>query len=125
MEGLIRGKVRVMAPQRKYSQELRERAVRLVLDSDERGAARAALRLAEQHISLAASLWGHEPQHHPVRRTLGDLPASAAESKRLSAQLRHHDFRFVGPATIYPSMQTLGVVNDHLQGCHPGAVAES
>ena len=41
----MRGKVRVMAGTRKYSQELRERAVRLVLDSGERGAAR---RIASQ-----------------------------------------------------------------------------
>jgi DNA-3-methyladenine glycosylase I len=87
--------------------------------------AKAALRLAEQHISLAALLWSHEPKRHPVRRTLGDLPASTAESKSLSAELRRHGFRFVGPTTIYAAMQYLGVVNDHLQGCHHGAVAES
>lgn len=46
----MRGKVRVMAGTRKYSQGLRERAVGLVLDSSERGAARrgAARRIASQ-----------------------------------------------------------------------------
>ena len=27
-------------------------------------------------------------------------------------------FAFVGPTTIYAAMQALGVVDDHLRGCH-------
>jgi DNA-3-methyladenine glycosylase I len=87
--------------------------------------AKAALRLAEQDMSLAALLWSHEPKNNPVRRTFDDLPASTPESKRLSAELRRHGFRFVGPTTVYAAMQALGVVNDHLRGCHHGAVAEA
>ncbi len=56
---------------------------------------------------------------------LGDLPSSTPESVALSAQLRKHGFRFVGPTTVYAAMQSLGVVNDHLHDCHFRAVCES
>jgi DNA-3-methyladenine glycosylase I len=31
----------------------------------------------------------------------------------------------VGPTTAYAAMQSLGVVNDHLQGCHVRAACEA
>jgi DNA-3-methyladenine glycosylase I len=46
------------------------------------------------------------------------LPSSTPESTALSAELRNDGFRFVGPTTVYAAMQSLGVVNDHLVGCH-------
>jgi DNA-3-methyladenine glycosylase I len=49
---------------------------------------------------------------------LGDIPASTPESTALSKELKRHGFRFVGPTTAYAAMQSLGLVNDHLQGCH-------
>jgi DNA-3-methyladenine glycosylase I len=49
---------------------------------------------------------------------MGVLPGSTPESEALSAELRKHGLRFVGPTTVYASMQSLGVVNDHLVGCH-------
>ena len=63
----------------------------------------------------------------PVRppRTLAGLPGSTTESKALSTQLRQEGFRFVGPTTAYATMQALGVVNDHLEGCHVRDVVES
>ncbi|MHB1499315.1 MAG: DNA-3-methyladenine glycosylase I [Acidimicrobiales bacterium] len=36
----------------------------------------------------------------------------------MPAELRRHGFVFVGPTTVCATMRALGVVNDHLQGCH-------
>ena len=47
------------------------------------------------------------------------------ESLGLSKALRRYGFRFVGPTTAYAAMQSLGVVNDHLQGCHRRAACEA
>jgi DNA-3-methyladenine glycosylase I len=38
--------------------------------------------------------------------------------------LRRYGFRFVGPTTAYAAMQSLGLVNDHLKGCHVRAACE-
>ncbi len=86
--------------------------------------AQSTMRLAAQGVSLAALLWRHEPGARPAPKTLSDLPASTPESKALSAELRRNGFRFVGETTAYAAMQSLGVVNDHLEGCGCRATAE-
>ena len=87
--------------------------------------ARATLRLRDQGLSLAAVVWSHEPEPGPPPSELSTLPPFTAESKALSTALRRHGFQFVGPTTVYAAMQSLGVVNDHLAGCHFRAVAEA
>jgi DNA-3-methyladenine glycosylase I len=87
--------------------------------------ARETVRLWETGGSLAATLWAHEPSPTRPPTTLARLPAATPESKALSDELRHQGFRFVGPTTVYAAMQSLGVVNDHLKGCHFRDVVEA
>jgi DNA-3-methyladenine glycosylase I len=87
--------------------------------------AQATVRLRDQHVSLAALMWEHEPDTSRPPTSGGDVPASTPESKSLSAELRRQGFRFVGPTTVYAAMQSLGVVNDHLDGCQFRATALS
>lgn len=85
------------------------------------GNTRAVLELRAQGTSVAGLVWAYEvPGRHGP-----DLQSSTPQSKELSAQLRRHGFRFVGPTTAYASMQSLGVVNDHLRDCHFRAIAEA
>jgi DNA-3-methyladenine glycosylase I len=86
--------------------------------------AQSTVRLAAQGVPLAALVWRYEPGARPAPKTLSDLPASTPESKALSAELRRNGFRFVGETTAYAAMQSLGLVNDHLKGCHCRATAE-
>jgi DNA-3-methyladenine glycosylase I len=87
--------------------------------------ARATLAVQAQHGSLAALVWSFEPsRRRPVPRALSEVPSSTPESKALSKTLIGHGFRFVGPTTAYAAMQSLGVVNDHLHGCHVRAACE-
>jgi DNA-3-methyladenine glycosylase I len=84
--------------------------------------ARRALALQDRVGSLAAFVWSFEPpaEERPTRldaataATLTESPASRA----LSAALRRDGWRFVGPTTAYAFMQAMGLVNDHLVGCH-------
>lgn len=84
--------------------------------------ARAACRVAELEGSLAALVWRFEPAPSarprrltgPVLARLTETPESAA----LSKELKRRGFRFVGPTTAYAFMQAMGLVNDHLDGCH-------
>jgi DNA-3-methyladenine glycosylase I len=88
--------------------------------------ARATLEVQGQTGSLAELVWSFEPKRRgravPVR--LGELPATTAESTALSKELRRRGFRFVGPTTVYATMQALGVVNDHLKGCYVRSACE-
>lgn len=84
------------------------------------GNAQAALDVAAQVAGgLDALIWSFAPVSRRARpATLADLPAITAESTALSADLRRRGFRFVGPTTMYALMQSAGLVDDHLVGCH-------
>ena len=51
----------------------------------------------------------------PERRD--EIPAQTPESEALSRRLKNLGFRFVGPVTLYSTMQAIGLVNDHLASC--------
>jgi DNA-3-methyladenine glycosylase I len=81
--------------------------------------ARAHLRLSE-HTTLKHFLWGFL-EDGPIlnrHRRMSDIPAQTDLSRRISKALKAEGFRFVGPTTVYAFMQSAGMVNDHLVGCH-------
>lgn len=49
---------------------------------------------------------------------------TSPESVALSKDLKKRGWSFVGPTTMYAFMQSMGLVNDHDEGCHVGPVAE-
>lgn len=67
--------------------------------------------------ALDQLIWAHAPAPRPAPRRLSDVPASTPESAALATSLKRHGFVFVGPTTAYATMQAVGVVNDHLDGC--------
>jgi DNA-3-methyladenine glycosylase I len=81
--------------------------------------ARAYLELAGRQ-SLASFVWGQiggKPIVNRFRR-IAEIPPSTDVSRGLSKALQAEGFRFVGPTTVYAFMQAVGMVNDHLVGCH-------
>ena len=81
--------------------------------------ARAYLKLSER-TGLATFLWSFldgRPLVH-TRQAHGDIPSETEQSRRVSKALKAEGFRFVGPTTVYAFMQSSGMVNDHLVGCH-------
>ena len=81
--------------------------------------AQAVVAMHEAGTSLDQVVWSHAPA---VReRPLGsrsEIPAKTAESAALAKALRGRGMRFVGPTTVYAFMQSAGIVDDHLAGCH-------
>jgi DNA-3-methyladenine glycosylase I len=88
--------------------------------------AHAALAVQSDVGSLHELIWSYEPTRRgrPVPVALGDVAAKTPESIALSKDLLKRGFRFVGPTTAYAAMQSLGIVNDHLKGCHVRAACE-
>ncbi len=81
--------------------------------------ARATLEVQRRYGSLAALVWSFEPPRRGrgVPRELDQLPTKVPQSVALSKTLLGLGFKFVGPTTMYAAMQSLGLVNDHLEGC--------
>lgn len=84
--------------------------------------ARRAIEMRDEFGSLARYFWSFEPkpdERPPVfdYATLRANPITPA-SARLSKDLKKRGWSFVGPTTIYAFMQAMGMVNDHIEGCH-------
>ena len=84
--------------------------------------ARRAVELVEAEGSLAAFVWRFEPDAaaRPRRMTQEALRelAQTDASRALAKELKRRGWTFVGPTTVYAFMQAMGLVNDHLEGCH-------
>jgi DNA-3-methyladenine glycosylase I len=80
--------------------------------------ARAYHELVATEGSLDAYVWRFAPQSPPPPpRRIDDIPAVTPESVALSRDLKRRGWRFVGPTTAYAFMQSMGLVDDHLEGC--------
>lgn len=52
------------------------------------------------------------------RTRMSDVPTQTPLSERLSKDLKARGFKFCGPTIVYAFMQAVGMVDDHLVGCH-------
>jgi DNA-3-methyladenine glycosylase I len=83
------------------------------------GNAKALITAREEFGSIDAYIWqfvGGSPKRNEFR-SLGELPASTAESDAMSKDLKKRGFRFVGSTICYAFMQAVGMVNDHEVTC--------
>lgn len=81
------------------------------------GNARACLALNGTFASLVWSFVDHVPVQHRWHDR-AQVPPRTSVSTAMSRTLRRAGFRFVGPTICYAFMQSAGLVNDHLVGCH-------
>jgi DNA-3-methyladenine glycosylase I len=87
--------------------------------------ARAFLRIAEETGSFSTYIWQFTdgaPLPKVSYTALGRIPASTAESDRMSKALKKQGFTFVGSTICYAFMQSVGMVNDHLDQCFRSGV---
>jgi DNA-3-methyladenine glycosylase I len=81
--------------------------------------ARAVVSLRDQG-GLDELLWSFAPMDRDRPRTPAEVPSSTVESTALAKLLKRKGFIFVGPTTLYATMQACGLVDDHLAGCERG-----
>ncbi|MCI9866378.1 DNA-3-methyladenine glycosylase I [Rhizobium skierniewicense] len=84
--------------------------------------ARRAIEMRDEFGSLARFFWSYEPQPHE-RPDVFDYATLRANpttpvSVQLSKDLKKRGWTFVGPTTVYAFIQAMGMVNDHIEGCH-------
>lgn len=81
--------------------------------------ANLSLELQAQGSSLAEFVWAFAPapRKRPLRVT-DEMPAHTAVAEALSKALKARGAKFVGPTIVYAFMQSAGMVDDHLAGCH-------
>jgi DNA-3-methyladenine glycosylase I len=83
------------------------------------GLAGLSKELSVEGSSLSELVWSFAPEPRPAPlASLAEVPANAPESTALSKALKARGARFVGPTIVYAFMQSAGMVDDHLSGCH-------
>ncbi len=81
--------------------------------------ARAYLAMQARGEDFSQFIWafvGGKPQINNVP-SLDVVPAKTAVSAAMSKALKKKGFVFVGETTCYAFMQSMGLVDDHLNGC--------
>jgi DNA-3-methyladenine glycosylase I len=76
-------------------------------------------------VALPELVWSYRRRNQRAPRGYEDMVSFSPESKELAKELKRRGFAFVGPTTVYSTMQAVGVVNDHLAGCFVRAEVES
>lgn len=83
--------------------------------------AHQAIKLIEEFGSLSSYFWKFKPspETRPKKMDYDTVKTIAItpESTALSKDLKKRGWKFVGPTTMYAFMQSMGIVNDHLEGC--------
>ena len=84
--------------------------------------ARQAQKLVQAEGSLATFIWRYEPDSNDL--TEPQTVSTSAASIALSKELKKRGWKFVGPTTMYALMQSMGLINDHVEGCVTRAQVE-
>lgn len=81
--------------------------------------ANLCLELADEGSSLSALTWSFapEPRTAPLG-SIAEVPGNTSDAVALSKALKARGAKFVGPTIVYAFMQSAGMVDDHLAGCH-------
>ncbi len=79
--------------------------------------ARATVAMRERG-GLERLIEAHRMDDGHAPRTIADLQGQTSQSRALASDLRRNGFVFVGPTTAWALMQAVGLVDDHLVGCH-------
>lgn len=81
--------------------------------------ANICLELAEEGSSLSELVWSFAPPSRPTPLEPGEaVPDNTPEAVALSKVLKARGAKFVGPTIVYAFMQSAGLVDDHVAGCH-------
>lgn len=76
------------------------------------------MKIIEDLGSLGTCIWDWVPEAASDPPTGSDtVPASTPDSTALARDLKRRVWTFVGPTTVYAFMQSVAMVNDHIEGC--------
>lgn len=80
--------------------------------------AKAFVKIQNEHGSFAKYLQKKIPtqiMHNP--EIFEDVPCSSNITLELAKQMKEDGFFFVGPVIIYSYLQSIGLINDHIECC--------
>ncbi len=82
--------------------------------------AKLFLDVQAKHGTFDNYIWGFVDGNPVLNNwtSQGQIPAETDLSRRVSKEMKRLGFKFVGPVGMYAYLQSVGIVNDHIQSCH-------
>jgi DNA-3-methyladenine glycosylase I len=82
--------------------------------------AKAFLAVQHEFGAFDEYIWEFvgQAQKQNAWQSIEEVPSRTPESDAMSKDLKRRGFKFVGSTICYAFMQAVGMVNDHLVGCH-------
>lgn len=83
--------------------------------------AKIFLQIQQNYGSFYNYLYLFMPNNKPIINnftTMADVPVKTLVSEAISKDLKKRGFKFFGSVICYAYMQAVGMVNNHLIGCH-------
>ena len=81
--------------------------------------AKAILKIQDEFHTFSKYIWSFTDYKSIINKfnKLEEIPSKTELSNKISKDLKKRGFTFVGPKIIYAYMQSIGLVNDHLEVC--------
>lgn len=81
--------------------------------------AQAFKKVQKEYGSFSEYIWSFVDFKPIINdwKTIESVPSSSELSNKISTDLKKRGFKFVGTTTVYAFMQSVGLVNDHVEGC--------
>lgn len=83
--------------------------------------AKRTIEVQKEYGSLAGFIWQFEPspESRPKKFDKDTIMSitKTKESEALAKALKKEGFTYIGPTTAHAFMQSMGLVNDHVEGC--------
>lgn len=82
--------------------------------------AEAFLKIQKNFDSFNSYIWGFVENTPIVNHwnSIDDVPASTDLSDKISKDFKKRGFKFLGTTSVYAFMQSVGIVNDHMDYCY-------
>jgi DNA-3-methyladenine glycosylase I len=84
--------------------------------------AQRAYEMQDRGESISQYIWSFAPTQTFGRDGIAThdsgIATTSPSALALSKDLKKRGWKFVGPTTVYSFMQSMGLINDHLDACH-------
>ena len=76
-------------------------------------------QIRQEFGSFCNYLWSYSDNKTILydKHNIGYIPVSNGLSDKISRDLKHRGFKYLGPITIYSHLQACGIINDHDKNC--------
>ena len=76
-------------------------------------------QIRKEFGSFCNYLWAYSDNKTILydRHNAGYIPVSNGLSDKISKDLKHRGFKYLGPITVYSHLQACGIINDHDENC--------